>query len=441
MGLTGLEQRVVGEIARRSGELVDLASDLIRFDTEAREPDDPPREEAALQGYLAARLAAHGAEIDLWEPTRADVEGSRLVPAGGLDFMGRPQLAARFPGAGGGRALLLNGHIDVVSAAPREAWTSGPNDPHVREGKLFGRGSCDMKGGIAAMVFAAEVIADLHIRLAGDLLVCTVTDEESTGAGGLAAVAHGVRADAGIVTEPSGFDVWTSCRGSLMPTFTVHGRPGHAGVGQPDWRTGGAVNAIEKATLVIDSLRRLQQEWRRRPDHQHPHLSPGDIVPTLVSGGEWIVSYPASCRVAYHVAYLPAQADEGGWGSAVEEELVERVLRDTAADPWLAENPPVIEWATDVPSTEVSADEPIVQEILRTGVDAGRPRRVSGMDSWHDGATFTRFGGTPCVCFGPRDLHVAHTVDEYVVVQDLVEVAQELAVTAVRFCGLAGRPS
>ncbi len=436
MGLSELEGRIVNEIDRRGDELVELAAALIRFDTEAREPDDPPREEGALQEYLAGRLAALGAEIDLWEPTREDVVGSRLVPAGGLGFEGRPQLAARFRGAGG-RSLLLNGHIDVVSSVPREAWASDPNEGDVRDGKLYGRGSCDMKGGIAAMTFAAEVLAELGVRLAGDLVVCTVTDEESTGAGGLAAVARGVRADAGIVTEPSGFDVWTSCRGSLMPTITVPGRPGHAGVGQPDWRQGGAVNAIEKATLIIDALRRLQEEWREHPDHQHPHLSPGDIVPTIVSGGEWIVSYPASCRIAYHVAYLPAHADEGGWGSAVEKEIVEQVRRAASADPWLAENPPVIEWATDVPSSEVSEDEPIVLAILGTGADLGRPRRISGMDSWHDGATFTRFGGTPCICFGPRGLGVAHTIDEYVVVRDLVECAQELAVAAVRFCGLA----
>ncbi len=430
------EQRIVDAIASRRDELVALTTELIGFDTTARNVDDPPRQEAALQEHLGARLSSAGAEVEIWEPDPAELAGHPLLPDG-LGFEGRPQLVARFTGTGGGRSLLLNGHIDVVSSVPREAWRSDPNEPEVRDGKLYGRGSCDMKGGVAAMTFAAEVLAELGVRLAGDLVVCTVTDEESTGAGGLAAVAHGVRADAGIVTEPSGFDVWTSCRGSLMPTITVPGRPGHAGVGQPDWRQGGAVNAIEKATLIIDALRRLQEEWCERPDHRHPHLSPGDIVPTIVSGGEWIVSYPASCRIAYHVAYLPAHADEGGWGSAVEEEIAERVARAAAADSWLAENPPVIEWATDVPSSEVSEDEPIVRAILGTGVDVGRPRRTSGMDSWHDGATFTRFGGTPCVCFGPRGLQVAHTIDEYVVVDDLVACAQELAVAAVRFCGLA----
>ncbi len=265
--------------------------------------------------------------------------------------------------------------------------------------------------------------------------ICTVTDEESTGIGGLAAVARGVRADAGIVTEPSGLDAWVACRGSLMPTITVPGRPGHAGVGQPDWREGGAVNAIEKAQLVLDSLRAFEDEWRARPDHHHPHLSPGDIVPTVIAGGEWMVSYPSSCRIVFHVAYLPVHADAEGWGTAVEQELVECVERAAGADPWLAENPPVIEWAPEVPSAEVRPDHPVVEAVLGASADVGRPGRVTGMDSWHDGATFTRFGGTPSICFGPGELGAAHTIDESVPVEDLVRCSQALAVAALRFCG------
>lgn len=433
MSLTRDERRAVDEIEQRTDDVVALAADLVRFDTTAREPGAPARDEAALQEYLAARLSAAGAEVDLWEPSPADVAGTRLTPPD-VDFEGRPQLAARFAGSGGGRSLLMNGHVDVVSGEPRERWTSDPNQPEVRDGRLYGRGSCDMKGGVSSMTFAAEVLASLGLRLAGDLVVCTVTDEESTGIGGLAAVARGVRADAGIVTEPSGLDAWVACRGSLMPTITVPGRPGHAGIGQPDWRDGGAVNAIEKAELVLAALRELQAEWRARPDHHHPHLSPGDIVPTVIAGGEWMVSYPSSCRIVFHVAYLPVHADADGWGTAPEREIVERVERAARADPWLAENPPVIEWAPEVPSAEVAPDHPVVEAVLGAAADVGRSGRVTGMDSWHDGATFTRFGGTPSICFGPGALATAHTIDESVPVEDLVRCAQALAVAALRFC-------
>jgi acetylornithine deacetylase len=433
--LSALERRVTDEIARRRDDVVALASDLIGFDTTARDVLDPPRDESALQEYLAERLRRAGAAAEVWEPRPEDVSGSRLAPPG-LAFDGRPQMAARFAGAGGGRSLLLNGHIDVVSGEPREQWSSDPNRAEVRDGLLYGRGACDMKGGVAAMTFAAEVLASLGVRLDGDLIVCTVTDEESTGAGGVAAVAHGVAADAGIVTEPSTFDAWVACRGSLIPTITVPGRSAHAGVGQPDWRDGGGVNAIEKAELVLQALRVLQEEWRSRPDHRHPYVSPGDIVPVTIEGGHWIVSYPASCRVTYHVAYLPVHADVDGWGGDVARELTACVERAAAADAWLAEHPPTIDWAPEVPASEVDENHPLVQTVLDAGAAVGRPGRRNGMDSWHDGATFT-LAGTPCICYGPSDLNVAHTVDEHVPVDDLVACAQALAVAALRFCGTA----
>ena len=149
----------------------------------------------------------------------------------------------------------------------------------MRDGNLYGRGACDMKGGVGCMVFAAEVLAELGVRLAGDVVVCTVTDEESSGAGGIAAVRHGVRADAGIVTEPTAFDVWVACRGSLTPVITVEGRPGHAEMRQPHWRAGGAVNAIEKMGVVLAAVGRLRDEWRDRPDKQHPYLVAGHDRP------------------------------------------------------------------------------------------------------------------------------------------------------------------
>ena len=438
MPLTEAESAVVEEIARGRDDLVGLAADLIAFDTTARgDPDEPAREEALLQEYLRARLEAAGAAVDLWEPDPADVAGSKLAPREGIGFAGRPQLAARLVGSGGGRSLLLNGHVDVVSVEPRERWTSDPFGAEVRDGKLYGRGAADMKGGIAAMVFAAETLVRAGLRLGGDLIVCTVTDEESTGVGALGAVVRGVRADAGIVTEPSSFDVWVACRGSLIPTITVEGRPGHSGLPQPHWRRGGAVNAIEKADIVRDALRRLGEDWHGRPEQRHPYLSPGDVVACVIAGGDWPVTVPASCSVTYHVAYLPAFADAEGWGSDVEREIVTWIERAAATDPWLAENPPALTWAPEVPSSEVSTDEPIVTTLLEAAAEVGRGGKIGGLDNWHDGATFTRFGGTPCVCFGPGDVALAHTIDEHVAVEDLVRSAQAIAVAALRFCGTA----
>ena len=442
MPLNELEQRVCAEIEARSDELVQLACDLIGFDTTARSPGDPPREEAPLQLYLAGRLGAAGAHAELIEPDPRELEGKPLFPPG-LDFAGRPQLVARFRGAGGGPSLLFNGHIDVVSAEPLDRWASPPFEAEVRDGRVYGRGSCDMKGGIACMVFAAEVLADLKVRLAGDLVVATNTDEESSGAGALALVERGLRADAGVVAEPTGFDVWIACRASSYATITVPGRPGHAEVSQPDWRDGGAVNAIEKAQIVLDAIRALREEWAARSDLRHPRLSAPDVVPTMISAGEWPVTYPAECRITVALLCVPQQTDEHGWPQPVEREVEEWIARAAAADPWLREHPPWISWWPNrTMSLEIPPEERIVSVMSETTADIGRPGKLAGLDSWYDGATFTRLGGFPAIAYGPPGFDpdgasIPHTMDEYVPVDGLIDCAKGLAVGAMRYCGVA----
>jgi acetylornithine deacetylase len=438
VALSDAERAVCEAIAAQRDELVALAARLIEFDTTAREVGDPAREEAALQSFLAQRMAAAGARVDIWEPEEAAMAGRPLVPPG-LDFAGRPQLIARFPGTTSGASLVFNGHIDVVSGEPRAQWTSDPFRPEVRNGRLYGRGACDMKGGIAAMAFAAEALARLGVRLDGDLLVATNTDEESSGAGGSALVQHGLRADAGIVTEPTGGQVWVACRGSEYGVIKVPGRPGHAEVRQPGWRAGGAVNAIEKSAVVMAAMAKLREDWAAR--HAHPLLSAPSLLPTMARSGEWAVTYPASCELTIAVMYLPDQADTTGWGADVRAEVEDYIVRESAQrDDWLAEHPPRIEWwSNPVMPFEIDPEQPIVQAALAASSDVGVPSRLGGLDSWYDGATLTTLGATPSIAYGPPGfdtdgVSVAHMIDEYVPVDGLVSCAQALAVAAMRFC-------
>ena len=440
MSLSPEEQRVCDRIAAREQDLVELASTLIGFDTTARNPGDPARQEAELQAYLAERLARAGAEIDLFEPDAAEMAGRPLVPPG-LDFAGRPQLIATLRGSGGGRSLVFNGHIDVVSVEPREQWTSDPFAAEVRDGKLYGRGACDMKGGIAAMVLAAEVLAELGIGLRGDLLVATNTDEESSGAGGSALVQRGITADGGIVTEPTGFDTWVACRGSEYGVITVPGRPGHAEIRQPEWRRGGAVNAIDKAAVVLAAIDSLRQEWAGRREYDHPHVSPPSLLATMARAGEWAVTYPAACELTIATMFVAAQADEHGWGSRVRREVEDWIVRECAArDDWLAEHPPSFEWWPNaVMPMDIPESDPIVASMSNATADVGSPGRIGGLDSWYDGATLTQLAGIPSIGYGPpgidaQGVSVAHVIDEYVPVDGLVACAKGLAVAAMRYC-------
>ena len=433
---SAFEERVVAAVREGQEALVALVSDLVAFDTTARNVGDPPRQEAELQEYLRLRLAALGAETDVWEPEPTG-SGNRVVPDG-LDFAGRPQLAARLRGAGGGRSLLLNGHIDAVSAEPVGQWTSHPHKPEIRDGQLYGRGSCDMKGGIAGMLFALETVTRLGAKLAGDVVFCTDTDEESSGAGAYACAAHGVRADAGLCAEPTAFDVWVACRGGVNPTVRTIGRSGHAEMHHPHWREGGPVNAIEKMEVVLASLHALREDWSRRPEHQHKYLHTPDVLPTVIKGGEWMVTYPSSCEVVLSVQYMPGRVDGARGGQDVFDEVEAWVKAAADQDDWLAEHPPEWDWPCDIVPAEVPDHHQIVTDTLAAGADVGRPGRISGLDSWHDAAVFTRVAGTPTVSFGPGDLRKAHTIDESVPVADLLDHAAAAALMLLRWCGAKG---
>ena len=437
MGLrSNLEETVVGVVRASSDELVDLVGELVACDTTARDPGEPPREEAKLQRILENRLRTSGAETDLWEPE--PIGAGHPYVAAELDFSGRPQLVGRIRGEGGGRSLLLNGHVDAVEPGSHERWTSHPFRPEVRDGRLYGRGACDMKGGLTTLAFAAEALRRAGVRLLGDIVFCSNTDEESSGVGGWAAVRHGVAADAGICAEPTGFDVYAACRGTATGVLTVPGRAGHVEMPQPHWRDGGAVNAIEASLPLLESMRRLRDEWRTRPDQRHPLLSPGSLTPTIIRAGQWSVTYPETCVVTCDLDYLPHMIDEAGTGRPAQQEVEAWVGAAAAADPWLAENPPVWRWIDDCPPAEVPVDHGIVVGTLEAAGDLGRRGTTTGLDSWHDAATFTLLGGTPMISFGPGQLLVAHSVDEYVPVADLVDHAAAVALVLMRWCGVAG---
>lgn len=425
------EQEVTDAITDRRDDLVALARALVGFDTQTH-PVDEPRQEAALQQYVGERLRGAGLSVDIWEPARRSLPTDRLRLGGDFHFTGRPQLLARAAGAGDGRSLLFNGHIDTVTVEPRDQWSVDPLAGVVRDGRLHGRGACDMKGGVAAMVFAAETLRELGVELHGDLLVNTVTDEESTAAGTMASVLRGASADGCIVTEPTSLQAWLGTRGSLMPTITVEGRSGHAGLRQPHFTAGGAVNAIDEMQLVLDAIQRLRTDWSKR--YVHPHLDSPDVVPVSISAGEWIVTQPSSCTLRCHLQYLPSQADPDGWGSYVEREFEAWLLAAARADPWLAEHPQIVQWTGDVPPSYVPPADLIAATALAAAADLGVAADITPHTTWFDGATLVRHG-TPAIAFGPGDIARAHTVDEFVPVDELVRAAQVLAVTAMRFCG------
>jgi acetylornithine deacetylase len=422
-------------------ELVEIVRRLVGFNTTSVDlspgSTHTANDEAALQEYVGDELAELGAEVDQWEPDPAEFREHPMMPPW-HHWKGRPLTVGTLRGAGGGRSLVVNGHIDVVDAGEESRWTSPPFAAEVRDGRIYGRGAVDMKGGVGAALFALKALRACGIRLAGDVFFETVPDEETCAMGTVAAIARGYRAAAGLVPEPTRFNLWVATRGLLHGTLTVEGRSAHAEMNQPHWREGGGVNAIQKAALVLAGLDRLSADWADRPDKRHPLLGTPSVNPTMIRGGSFISNVPERCDVAVNTTYLPGNADAAGYGSIPRREIEAAVEEAARSDDWLAEHPPSWSWYTDYPPSEIDHEAPILAAAKEAGAELGLDVEIEGIDTTYDGALLTLFAETPSPALGPGDLRRAHAPDEWVGIDELEMGAKLYARAIARWCGIAG---
>jgi acetylornithine deacetylase len=434
-----LESAVDEFISSRADDLVELVCALVRLDTTSVDlsPGSERTEnaEAELQAFVGDRLRALGADVDQWEPDPEELADHPMMPPW-HHWRNRPLTVGTIRGTGGGRSLVVNGHIDVV--APGDGWTSPPFAAEVRDGRIYGRGACDMKGGVGAALFALEALTACGIQLGGDVVFEAVPDEETCAMGTVAAIARDYRGDAGLVPEPTRFNLWVATRGLLHGTLSVPGRSAHAEMNQPSWREGGGVNAIQKAVYLLGALDRLGAEWAERADKRHPLLGTPGLHPTGIRGGTFISNVPERCTIDLNTTYLPGNADERGYGSIPREEIVGAVAETAAEDDWLAEHPPTWSWYTDYPPSEIDPQAPIVDVVREVGRELGVDVRPEGIDTTYDGALLTLFADTPSPAFGPGDLSRAHAPDEWIGIDELLLAARLYARAIVAWCGTGG---
>jgi acetylornithine deacetylase len=406
---------------------------MVSFDTVIVEHFDPPHEDAEHQEFLAGYLRDLGLEVELFEPDLAEFDHHPMYRPG-QTFSGRPILWARLPGRGGGRSLLFNGHMDTVQAEPLEDWTHDPWGAEIVDGRLYGRGSCDMKGGIAAAIAVVQALVTTGTQLDGDLFLNVVPFEEVNGMGTTATMLRGLRADAAVCCEPTELNPLIACRGILLAELQARGRSAHAEIIQPHHSEGGGVSAIDKLINLLIGLRLLNEDWRTRPDKQHWLLSTPYVLPTVVQGGSFASNWPAEATALLNVCYLPGEADADGYGSAVKAELESAIAALAATDSWLTEHPPRLDWLCDFPARELERGHPLVTLTQRAAHRQGIPgSHLVGFDTWADQVMVMKEGGIPCVCFGPGSILNAHAADEFVPLADLEACTRVYADVAIRW--------
>jgi len=428
--LSDREREVLDRIEDREDDIVALLQRLIRFQTvtPSNEGVGDSDEYRELQQFVQQTLQEMDFDTEMWEVDAAELE---RFPGGGVnpnrDLSGMPVVVGQRKGAGGGRSLILNGHYDVVPPGMVENWHHDPFGGEVVEGRVYGRGTCDMKGGIAAMLWAVRCLQEAGIELAGDLTIETVPDEESSCMGTLSCCQRGYTADAAIIPETTDMKVLVAMRGSLYGKIRVVGRAGHAELSQPHWSEGGAVSAISKAMKVVAALEDLTEQWRTRPDKQHELLDPDIVIPTVIHGGEWSVTYPEEVEVSFGAIFIPSTTN-------MHEEIETQLRRVAELDPWLRNHPPALETREWHYGAEISGDEPIVQAGLQALEDIGLEPGLKGFGSLTDAIHLINYSHVPTISIGPS-MAPAHMADEFIDIEELVQTTKAIALMMMRWCG------
>ncbi|MBI4627591.1 MAG: M20/M25/M40 family metallo-hydrolase [Candidatus Rokubacteria bacterium] len=417
-------------------------------------------EEGPGQLALARRVEALGLAVDLEEPRLerlfaaypdvaqypthwrhdlilpyAELPTLDALRASGLEdvltYRGRPNLTARWPGAGGGRSLILNGHMDAVTVEPRAEWTVDPFGAEVRDGFLYGRGSADMKAGLCAAVEALACLGEAGVRLRGDVVLQSVVNEEHAGNGTLDLVARGQRADAAIVLEPTENQVCVTTPGGLYWQLEVPGVPTSPGARWDGARQVG-VSAIEKLPLAIETLLALERDYNRRVPHPlHAGRAPFSLVLGTVHGGHYETVTAGRAVLRGGAYFAPGLGRIGDVMAAMRQ----AVARMNAADPFLRARPATLAFLHHDDATEQPAGLGFAREVLAAlGAPSGSAPHTApfACDLRH----LVNQGGMPGIVFGPGSIAEAHRPDERVPLGQYHAAIERLIAILVAWCGV-----
>jgi len=411
--------RLWAEVDARRDEMIATVAELVRRPSLLGE-------EAAAQAYVADHLRDAGLETASWD---LDDALKALPNAGesGVPFAGRPNVAGVRRGSGGGRSLILNGHIDVVSPEPASAWSRDPWGAEIVGSRMYGRGAYDMKSGVALNLLLPRFLRDAGIELAGDLIVQSVIEEECTGNGALD-MARRYPADACLVTEPTGGTFTHAHVGVLWFRVAVEGVSWHA------MQASKGVNAIVKSVPIIQALGELDRRLNDAPSHpafaglEHPiNLNIG-----VIRGGDWPSTVAGACELHCRLACFPGQEV-----TEVRAEIERTVRAAAQLDPWLREHPPAVSYdGFQSAGSVVSMDEPAVR-LLGAWHErvTGRPMAPQVGTGINDMRYFN-FAGIPAGCYGALGAN-GHAADEWLDLDSLVPTAKVLGAFLLDWCGVA----
>lgn len=418
-----------------SRKIDELRPEITRFLQQLVQQRSLPGQEQAAQALVAAKLEKLDMDVSILKSELADLQNHSAFSDDGVPFLDRLNVVATWTGSDRDArpTLLLNGHLDVVPAGEEELWTFPPWEGVIENGKLHGRGACDMKAGVTAAIFACQALREMGYQPQRSLTLETVIGEESGGIGALTTLLKGILADAAIIMEPTRLGICPVQSGALSFRIGVSGRAIHASM-----KIYG-VSAVANFYVLFQALEHLDRERHaryRNPLFEHPqNIAPISIG--KIQGGNWPSTVPDELVAEGRFGILPGESL-----AAARAEFAACLEQAAAFDPWLKDHPPTLEWFEgQFESSVTSMDEPIArclsachQELL------GNAPPVYAVPYGSDQRLFTNVGNVPTILYGPGDVAFAHTVDEFVPLEEVFTCARVLALTVMKWCGGSFKP-
>ncbi len=410
---------------------VDAArDDLIVFLQKMVQASSLPNYEQDVQDLIVQKLSSMGLEVEIVPSHFDDLRDHPAFGDDGFSPTERINVVGRWRGTGlgDGRSLILNGHVDVVPVGDLALWDDSPWSGVIRDGRLYGRGSCDMKAGLCAGIFAVDVLQRLGYRPARDLLIESVIGEESGGIGTLTTIVKGYTADAVILLEPTRLEICPVQSGALTFRLTVPGRSIHAAM-KPY-----GVSAIEKFTLLLNAINQLEAERHQAFKHDL-YEDPNNIAPInigTVHGGEWHSTVPEEVVAEGRMGVLPGESN-----TAARHALEETIQLAAGADPWLREHLPRVEWFEgQFESGATRLDHPFIQQLCAVHQQVvGSTPVMRGVTYGSDMRLFTNHAKIAATHYGPGDVGMAHAVNEFVPLDEVLVVTKVVANMIAKWCG------
>ncbi len=429
--MRALNNRMLRDAIERA--VADLRGDLLAFAQRLVRIPSTPGSEAPAQHCAADTMRALGLDVAIVAATRAELSSHPAFCDDGISVESRPNAVGIWRAkrrSADARSIVLNGHLDVVSPGNEALWADSPWSGRIDGGRLYGRGACDMKGGVACAVYAIAALQRAGLTPAADVLIETVSGEESGGVGTLTTIVRGYRAEAAIILEPTKLRLCPVQAGALTFRLTVPGRSAHGALK----RSG--VSAIDNLRLLLTAIDDLERERHARFVHPlyHDPLQVAPVSVGVLRSGDWPSTVPNEAVAEGRFGVFPGES------VADARRALEAAIADRARDDdWLREHSPRVEWIEgQFESGETPLDAPIVQLLgaQHAGV-TGQTAIVEGVTYGSDLRLFTNHAQMPAVLYGPGDVAHAHTVDEAIDIEEMLTACRVIAGTVAAWsCGV-----